>query len=154
MNARQLGAAAVWLGFLAIFTWSFCGCGAVTVSENDGGAARGGDGAAVDVVEVLLEAGTTRELEAGNTDLQVEAAAPSCSSVDDGCPACAMAAGVDGVPYASAAQCRAVVDCVVAGDAGAYPLQSCHNLAGGGVDYGGLHCAQALLERACPDVAR
>ena len=152
MNARQLGAAAVWLGFLAIFTWSFCGCGAVTVSENDVDAGAGVD-AGVDVAHVL-EAGTTRELEAGNTDLQVEAAAPSCSSVDDGCAACATAAGVDGVPYATAAQCRAVVDCVVAGDAGAYPLQSCHNLAGGGVDYGGLHCAQALLERACPDVAR
>ena len=152
MNARQLGAAAVWLGFLAIFTWSFCGCGAVTVSQNDVDAGAGVD-AGVDV-EHVLEAGTTRELEAGNTDLQAEAAAPSCSSVDDGCAACATAAGVDGVPYASAAQCRAVVDCVVAGDAGAYPLQSCHNLAGGGVDYGGLHCAQALLERACPNVAR
>jgi hypothetical protein len=153
MSPSAIVRAAVWIGFVALFSWALCGCGAVTVSQNDVDAGAGVD-AGVDVAHVVLEAGTTRELDAGNTDLQAEAAAPSCSSIDDGCAACATAAGVDGVPYASAAQCRAVVDCVIAGDAGAYPLQSCHNLAGGGADYGGLHCAQALLERACPNVAR
>jgi hypothetical protein len=78
----------------------------------------------------------------------VDAGPVSCSAAD-GCAAC-VAAGPAGPGYANAQQCREVITCVLAGDGGTYPWQSCHNVAtGGGAQWGGLACAQQLV-KACP----
>lgn len=74
-------------------------------------------------------------------------ATTTCTNPADGCDRCANAATVDGgAPFQSAAQCRAVIDCVRAGNVGEYPWQSCLNLAGAETDLGGSFCAQALVK--------
>jgi hypothetical protein len=104
------------------------------------------DAADVGVTRVTVDAGAG----VGEVSAPVEAPAPpSCPPPAAACDACTQA-GPTGPGYPSADVCRSVVACVLSGAQTGYPLQSCHNLAGGSADWGGLSCVKALLELHCP----
>jgi len=107
------------------------GCGGVTAVQNDLGASV--DGAASAEASQGEEDGGT-----GHTSTDGSAGPETPPAVDAGASCCAACA--------PSYPCEAVVSCVRAGDAGAYPWQSCHNLLAPGAPLEDLMCVHA----ACP----
>jgi len=123
-------------------------CGGVTAVQL--GPEADADGATVEAaapVDVRTNGvdGGVMSSEAG-TD--AGAAPTSCASA---CAACSStSARADAGPeYSSPTTCAAVVACVRADGGGSFPLQNCHNLSGGGAEFGGLFCVRDLLEAGC-----
>jgi len=128
-----------WLSMPLLAVLLFVGCGNVSaVDDADAGPPA---------VEAAPDAGPA-DGGAAPTDTKPATDVQRQCVAADGCAACVQA-GPAGPGYRFADQCRQVITCATSGDGGAYPWQSCHNAAGGGDEYGGLACAQALVAR-CP----
>lgn len=146
------------LGTSIAFLQCLAGCGEVTSADNPALVGRGPtvDIDAGELAEVGQEGGPLTEDVGGdrslpdNADLMTQAAdvdGPlSCLTA---CEPCAHAAGLDGPPYDSAAQCARVIECARSGDAGDYPWQTCHSASGAAFSSGGLHCALAAAAAGC-----
>lgn len=132
---------------LAMLSLFLLGCGNVTPFDAPDAADVGRPSAdlATDVQAVNNDSG--RPASDVAPSLTPDAGPAHCRP-DEGCASC-LAPSAVGAGYRTIAQCVTVLDCVQAGDAGAFPWQSCHNLAGGGDAWAGLQCAMSLLS-SCP----
>ncbi len=129
-----------------LFLFCLVGCGSVELgTSSDSAVALETDGqSTMDAHRPPLEDGYR---DAGGVEV-VDIPPEGCPSLTSACAACTQA-GQTGPGYPTAATCVQVIGCVRSGDGGAYPWQSCHNLAGGGADWGGLACAQRVAT-SCP----
>jgi len=122
------------------------GCGSVVALDAEAAVDSRGSGEVVNAPDT--GAPVERPIDGADAGFDSQPPPPRCSSAAADCAPCTLASSAG--PGYPAGLCAEIVACVKAGDAGAYPLQSCHNLMGGAADWGGLACLNALLRRDCP----
>jgi hypothetical protein len=144
---------------IELLVWAFAvgvvaawapGCGSVQVgspSDADSDQSSSHPIGAPDAHRPPLEVGYKDAGAVVDVDMPPEGSADRSTCLF-GCASCTQS-GPTGPGYPDAEVCAAVIACVRSGGGGTYPWQSCHNLAGGGADWGGLSCAQ-LVAASCP----